>query len=150
MQTFVQWLSENFMPLLSLLISVIGTPTLAWWFTKDKQNAETKKIDSESTVMLVTSSGQLVDSWQEFADQMKLEYAESTKQNRELLNTNRNLLATNNVLVIELEELKNNMKAYMNGIEQLFEIILVEVEKTNPELAKTSRERFSVVSKVFD
>jgi hypothetical protein len=146
----IQWFSDNLMPLISLLITVIGTPLLAWLFSRKRQEAEIKKVDSENTVLLVTSSGQLVNSWQEFADQMKLEYAESTKQNKELLAINRNLLLSNNHLIIEMEELKGNMRDYMNGIAQLFEVLVIEIEKTNPDLAKTSRERFSVVSKIFE
>lgn len=146
MESLGQWLSQNLLGLLSIVLA----PTLAWIFSRRKTLAEVQKIERESTGQLITSSGQLVDSWQEFADQMKREFAESTRQNKELISINRNLLATNNDLVSKLEQLEVNMKAYMNGIEQLFEILVIEIEKTNPDLAKTSRERFSVVSKIFD
>jgi len=146
MNPILQWVLDNIVSIITLIVA----PAIAYYFSRRKQNAEIDKIDAETTGDLVTSSGQLVHSWQEFADAMKEEYAQSAKQNKELLSTNRNLLATNNDLVSRMEQLEINMKAYMSGIEQLFEILVIEIEKTNPDLAKTSRDRFSVVSKIFD
>jgi hypothetical protein len=146
MNPILQWMLDNIVSIITLIVA----PAIAYYFSRRKQKAEIDKMDAETTGDLVTSSGQLVHSWQEFADAMKEEYAQSAKQNKELLSTNRNLLATNNDLVSRMEQLEINMKAYMSGIEQLFEILVIEIEKTNPDLAKTSRDRFSVVSKIFD
>lgn len=160
----MEWINQNLMSIISLTLTVIGTPLLAWLFSRSREKAEIDKTKADSAGILITSSGDLVNLWQNFADeiqekydkieeqfeQIKERYEEAQKTNRELLATNRNLLATNNDLVTQIERLQVNLKAYMNGITQLFEIMVVEIEKTNPDLAAESRAKFVKISKLFE
>lgn len=159
MEELWKWLSQNAVALLALVL----TPFLAWFFNRRTQNATAKKTDAEGTEILVTSSGKLVTSWQGLYAEIKKENEESKQQNSQLIETNQKLIEQNNVLITQNTEVKEqNTKLsqqivnlekrfdeYVNGTEAVITLMLSEIETSNPELARSVRDKFSEISKIL-
>lgn len=152
MDTIIQWITNNGIALLSLILA----PTLAWWFSRRKTDAEAKKIGAEGDSILVNSSGELIEKWQIFATEMKAKYDECGRQNQIQIDQNNNLLKKNNILIDQNKTLTNKielfedkLKAYVDGATKIFNLMLLEIEKTNPEFAKDIGENFESLSKIF-
>lgn len=120
------FLSHNGFALLSLILA----PALAWFFNRRKQNSDVKKVDAEGTNLLVTSSNELVISWETFAKKMREEYQECIELNNKLSDK-----------VDRLTIYVHGVERYSSGIKDVLDDVLVELEKTNPDFVKNSRKK---------
>lgn len=159
METLFKWVLDNIIALLSIIL----TPFLAYIFSRRTQIANAKKVDADSTGVLITSSGQLVTSWQEYAKEMKKEFNEANQRNNEILTANRTLISQNDTLIGQNAELKLQntrlseqiqtleikFNQYTAGIEKIFTLMLAEIETTNPDLASRVRDNFSQLSRII-
>jgi len=159
MEEIWKWLAQNGVALLALIL----TPFLAWFFNRRTQTANVKKIDAEGTLLLVDSSGKLVTSWQTLYNELKKENEESAKRNEELIKQNDKLIEQNNKLIEQnreakiqnelsinqMNDFKDRLQKYTNGMEKIFGLMLAEIQSTNPDLAKSVRENFSEISQIF-
>ena len=145
------WISDNAIALLALVL----TPLLAYLFNRQTAQAAAAKLDAESTGVLVTSSGVLVTNWQAYANKMKQEYQEVMSTNKTLIQQNDTLIQQNYEVKDQNEKLdekfttlEKRLGEYTAGIEKIFTLMLGELELTNPELAKSVRDKFSELSKI--
>lgn len=145
METIIGWLVDNGIALLSLILA----PTLAWLFSRRKSDAEAKKIGAEGDSILVNSSGELIEKWQLFATEMKLKYDECGRQNLIQIEQNNILIGQNKTLSNKMEVLEGKLKAYVDGATKIFNLMLLEIEKTNPEFAKNIGDNFEDLSRIF-
>ena len=138
------WISDNAIALLALVL----TPLLAYLFNRQTAQAAAAKLDAESTGVLVTN-------WQAYANKMKQEYQEVMSTNKTLIQQNDTLIQQNYEVKDQNEKLdekfttlEKRLGEYTAGIEKIFTLMLGELELTNPELAKSVRDKFSELSKI--
>lgn len=134
MDQLKDFLSNNGIALLSLILA----PTLAWFFNRRKQTVEVKKVDAEGTNILITSSNELVSSWEKFASKMRTEYQDCIERSNK--SDNRiNMLTT----------YANRLERFSNSIKEILADVLNEIEKTNPDIAIENKKKLEEVTIEF-
>lgn len=135
MDLFKEFLINNGLGLLALILA----PALAWFFNRKRQTVDVKKVDAEGTNILITSSNELVISWEKFAAKMRAEYQECIELNNKLSDK-----------VDGMEIHLDKVDRYSNGLKYVLEDVLVELEKTNPIFVENSRRKITSLMVAFE
>lgn len=128
------------------------TPLLAWFFNRKKETSDLKKSDADASSVIANSSGQLALGWETFAKKMQDEYNEC-KDLTEKLDDRVTEVTKNNVdLMFQqgiMKKQNDRLKTFAENLSTFLENFLVEIEKINPDLAKSKKEELDKIKVQF-
>jgi chromosome segregation ATPase len=130
-------------------ISLLLSPIFAWFFTRDKQKIENKKLSAEKDSVVVESATKLINQWEKFYSEIKKDYHDLQTTNNNYTKQIDALLKRLTELEIKLNSLETytkNLQTYTRELEEYtfeikeaVEILILEIEKTNPTFAIEKR-----------
>lgn len=133
------------------VVGVVLSPFFAWLFTRDRRKTENAKISAEKDSIVVQSTEKLIKQWEDFYKDIKKDYKELQTVNNDyskqidlLLKKIREFEHKLDALEEYTHNLQNytkELEEYTSEIKNAVELLVLEIEKTNPDFALDKRNK---------